>query len=119
MGLTKLTAMQYEQMKQLLINAVDQYQGELIMLTYMSQDKKIIPAMIKMLEIERENKKELVQEMNLNLTRNTFAIMHPEITMGNGPEKQKEFYLSETKGFYKKYEDSVKTAGMKLWDDIK
>lgn len=94
-------------------------EGEKMMLIYMSQDDKVIPAMLKMLEIQRKDKKELIEDMNVNLTRNTFAIMHPEVTMGNEPEKQKEFYLNETKEFYKKYEGTIRTAGMKLWDDVK
>ncbi len=55
--------------------------------------------------------------MNLNLTRNTLCIQE----YGNERMSRKdmrEFYLKETKSFYVKFKDYIKTAGLKLWDDV-
>ncbi len=110
--------MKYEELVSVLKEA-DEKTGKQFIAKYISQDENIIPMLIAILAEEREFKKELISEMNLNLTRNTTGLMYPQIIPAGSVKKQTEFYINETKKFYKKYEDSVKTAGLKLWDDIK
>lgn len=102
-----------------LLQVLPEEQGKQYIVDYLSNDESIISNMLMLIEAERRNKKELIEDMNLNLTRNTTGLMFPEICPVGSPEKQRQFYINETHKFYKRYEDQVRTAGMKLWDDVK
>jgi len=92
--------------------------GLTLIANFICQDETILPMMMNILSAERSRKKELITDMNAALTRTTVALMHPEMTMGNTAEQQTQFYLDANKKFYQKYAGQIKTAGLKLWDDV-
>jgi len=97
---------------------IDEYVLKQYIIRYIATQEDVIPYIMEILEEERKQKKELLQEMNLNLTRNTLYIKNPELTMGNGKKGQEKFLLEETHNFYKKYQNKVKTTGIHIWNDL-
>lgn len=76
------------------------------MFSFMSEDKNIIPSLLKILEREQMDNNSMVEAMNLNLSRNT-AGLEMYVTASEGDKKQRNFLLSETESFYKKWKHKV------------
>ena len=87
----------------------------------LAQDKKVIPTMMEILEEERTQTKELITDMNLELSRADVHIQNP--TLGHGEVKSttkdkvkieeikkaqaKEFVLNHITAFYVKYKGRI------------
>lgn len=97
--------MSYEELIKVL-NQVPQNVGEDTIFRYISQDKKILPAMMKLLQYERESDKELIMELNLNNSRNLINLIG--VKKGKAGNKMKEFAIDECKKFYMKWKDKIK-----------
>lgn len=111
--------MQYKELTEVLgIHNVHESMFKQIMVSYLATQKDVIPTIMSILEEERKQNKELVSDMNVNLTRNTFFIQNPTLATAGSVEKQREFFLEETKAFYTQYKDRVRTAGIKIWSDL-
>lgn len=98
--------MKYKELVQALTTLPEE-QGKHVIMLYMSQDKNIIPSLIGMLEMERETKKELLRDMNLNLSRNLLGLIHNSGVKKEDVE-QREFFIKETKEFYITNEEQVR-----------
>jgi len=84
-----------------------------MMIDYIVTQSDVIPTILKILAQEREEKDNLVKDMNARLTFTTLASMQKKID-----KKQMIFQIVENKKFYEQYTQYVRTAGVKLWDDI-
>lgn len=72
-----------------------------LIINCLSEDKNAIPLMMEILDTERKNKKELIQDMNLELSRSHIFI---EISKESF---NKKFVLDEIEKFYLKYKGVV------------
>lgn len=71
-----------------------------IILRVISEDEKALPDLIALLEIERERNKELILEMNMQLSRADTFIENPKIA-------DIKFIQSEIKIFYETHSNQV------------
>lgn len=79
---------------------------EEVIFDYISDDKTIIPNMLRLLEIERQNSKELLKDCNMELSRSLTGL----IDFSSQSEKDKKmriFMIDEIKKFYKKWKHKV------------
>lgn len=88
-----------------------------LLINFLSKQPDVIPTIMEILDLERKNSKRLIKDLNLNLTRNTFYIQQVKPTKQKDKE-QREFFLKETKEFYTEHCNEIKTAGIKLWNDL-
>ena len=87
----------------------DQYKESAI-ITILSQDKKVVPTVLKILESERNTSKELITDMNMELGRAHIFIEKSKIKEKNpnsDTEFNKKFLLSEITKFYTKYKEVI------------
>ena len=70
-------------------------------LNIISEDNNALPDMMGILNAEREQKQELILEMNMQLSRADVCIQEPKIA-------KKEFVLGEISKFYKEYAAHVR-----------
>ncbi len=74
---------------------LDSRQKEDLILSIIAKDKKAIPMVMDMLDYERSQKEELINDLNLNLGRADCFLED------NIPEK--DFVIKEIKGLYEKW----------------
>jgi hypothetical protein len=77
-----------------------------IILEYVSNDENALPNILKILEFERKNKKELLQDTNMELSR---ALVAFEMYEKNTPTnlKQKRWIVGEIKKHYIKWKNFI------------
>lgn len=95
----------------------DDQTKERLIIEHLATDESVTPAILKILLSEREMKKQLIQDMNLELSRADVHIQHPDLASGESSNKKsdkklneqkaKEFVLNHITGFYIKYKGIV------------
>lgn len=77
---------------------------EHLIINILAKDPKVIPTILKILNNEREGQKELILDMNLELSR-------ADVFIGLNQKKRsdfdKDFIQGEIQSFYNKHKDSV------------
>ena len=66
-----------------------------------ANDEEAIPDILQLLAIERQEKKEIIEEMNLQLSRADIGLDNPKVINKNG------FIQNEIREFYAKYKDHI------------
>ena len=85
---------------------MDDTTKENLIIQILSRDSKVIPTILSILENERKSSKELILDMNLELSRCHIAIDKPEmIQQKNGFTR--DFLRENVKNFYIKYKDVI------------
>lgn len=89
--------------------ASNDYKQELI-IKILSEDSQVIPKLLKLLEYERIAKKELISDMNLELSRAAIKIelMLENNTIDSNAVMTKEWVLNKIQNFYFKYQSIIK-----------
>ncbi len=82
---------------------------ELQIIDCLSKDKNVIPLIMKILDREREVKKEISQEMNVLLSKTHLALDNPKYNEDN-------FMQKEIIEFYTKYKDQIGHCFKNLFD---
>lgn len=78
------------------------------LIEHLSSDKNCIPTLLRILERERSNNKELITDMNLELSRaHIYIDMRAESKSENKESFNKGFVLDEIAKFYFKYKQVV------------
>ena len=81
---------------------------EIQIINLLANDEKIIPEIMKILEQERKNKKELITDMNLELSRAHIYIDMRDENKKEGKESfNKNFVIDEIAKFYIKYKGMI------------
>lgn len=81
---------------------------EMLVIGVLATDKNAIPMVMKILETERKSQKELVQDLNLELSRaHIYIDMRPEQKKESKESFNKGFLLDEISKFYIKYKGKV------------
>lgn len=74
----------------------------------LAHEKNVIPTILKILERERSEQKELLNDMNLELSRaHSFIEIIPEAKTAKNQTLDKAFVVDNIAGFYYKYRDRV------------
>lgn len=73
---------------------------ETLIIRILSEDKKVIPMIMEILDYERQKKSELIGEMNMQLSRAHIGLDNPKMNKDN-------FIQKEIVQFYLKNEDYV------------
>ena len=74
---------------------------EHLIIQTLAKDEKVIPIIMDILAAERSLKKEVITEMNMQLSRADIGLDNPEVI------NKDDFIQKEIKDFYAKYKDSV------------
>lgn len=95
----------------------DDQTKERLIIQHLATDESVIPDVLRILTLERETKKQLIQDMNLELSRADVHIQHPTLASGEygnkksdqklNEQKAKEFVLNHITGFYIKYKGII------------
>lgn len=88
---------------------------EIAIINILSQDKNVIPTLLKILEQERKVKNELITDMNLELSRADEYIREPILFAKDKQSKNKDLKLNQAREFiinnitifYHKYRDVI------------
>jgi|TARA_Y100000310_G_C20704425_1_gene834171 hypothetical protein len=83
----------------------DQYK-ERALLKVLAKDDDIIPNMLEILKIERETKKDLLTDINLELSRAHLYIERADVKKDD-KQFSKSFVLDEIASFYVKYKGRI------------
>ena len=73
-----------------------------LLIIELASDENVFNDMMKILSTERKNKKTLISDMNLELSRADIHLRHPKLLKENH-----EFIVEEIDKFYDKYEGKV------------
>lgn len=84
----------------------DDHVTERFILNELSKDEDVIPKMLDILKMERETKKEVLTDINLELSRAHLYIEMAEIKK-ESKQFTKSFVLDEIAAFYVKYKGHV------------
>jgi len=100
--------MNLENIKYIVLLDVSNELKEIMLIAELAYDEKVIPTIMSILEEERKNKKELILDMNAELSR---AHVYIEMKKENKTEQKdsfnKEFVISEISKFYEKYKNVI------------
>lgn len=101
--------MKLDKLKQILDSEVNDELKELLVLQFLSKQETIIPDLLKILEIERISKKELISDMNLELSRAHIYIdlNEEKVDKKNKNTFTKSFVIDKIAQFYFKYSETV------------
>lgn len=92
----------------------DQIKQEII-LESIASDKKAIPYILDLLERERKEKKELIKDLNFELSRtDVFIQLLPKIKQRKNNTLTKEFILGCISELYKKHKGKISNCFKKL-----
>ena len=81
---------------------------EMLIIRELSADKNVIPMIMEILQTERKSQKELVQDLNLELSRaHIYIDMRPESKKEVKEGFNKGFILDEIAKFYIKYKGKI------------
>ncbi len=103
----------------LIVNSIqlDSSAKEELIIQVIAEDPKAIPLIMKMLAQERSSNKELILDMNLELSRAHLHIKHPTLASGGKSKKEevqlmqaREFVLDKITEFYVKYRGKIRNC---------
>jgi len=98
--------MNLEKLKQILdSNQRDDFK-EILLIEQLSHEPDIIPKIMQMLGAERARNKEIIFDMNHELSR-AFNYVHEAVFDKKKKGFNKEFLLGEIKNFYRKYKGKI------------
>lgn len=108
--------MNFEKLQRILALEIDDGSKRKLVLQELSNDKKVIPNLLEILQSEREEQKELILDMNIELSRahlyiDDYAVL--EKTKSGAPKKEgvtKHFVMDKIAEFYVKYKGKVSHA---------
>ena len=81
---------------------------EMLIIRVLATDKNVIPMIMDILQAERKSQKELIQDLNLELSRaHIYIDMRPESKKESKESFDKGFLLDEIAKFYIKYKGKV------------
>jgi len=84
-------------------------QKELAILSILSQDPKVIPYLLAMIQSERESTKTLIQELNVLVSLSQAALTNPK-TLSAWGRKYYGFLAGRIQTFYEDFTDSIKNC---------
>jgi len=93
--------MNLKEIKQVINSDLPDEMTEYLIIHILAKDESVVPSIIEILGAEREEKKKLIEEMNLQLSRAETGLSTPKINRDHFIEK-------EIKEFYAKYQNQVK-----------
>lgn len=100
--------MNLKRIQDILSSPYDNDAKEYYILKEIAKDENAIPMVLELLNQEREVKKELIQDMNVELSRAELLIDNPKIGVPKTKGQTfREFVLEEIKKFYEKYQGYV------------
>lgn len=100
--------MNYEKIENIVNSSVPQAHKERLILECLAEDEHVIPDILRILQSEREIKKELITDMNAELSRaHVYIYGRPESKTEAADPFNKPFVMSEIKKFYLKYKDYI------------
>lgn len=110
--------MDIEKIRQIVNNEqspVDHMENGIIQV--LAKDQNVIPMILKIIEVERNKKDELIMDMNLELSRAEVHIKNPTLASGINSTKEKdyplkfeqakEYVLNHITAFYVKYKGVI------------
>ncbi len=109
--------MDLEEIKKVVNSEIPDNLKEFQLLTILSKDEKLIPTLLGVLQEERKFKKELITDMNLELSRAHIFIdvLEPHMQVGTRVKKEtalgeninKNWMLDNISAFYNKYKGRI------------
>lgn len=107
--------MNLEKLKQILNSNMREDFKEILFFEQLSKEEDIIPKILQILQVERARNKEIIFDMNHELSR-AFNYVHEAAFDKKKKGFNKEFLLGEIKNFYRKYKSSIShTARTSEW----
>lgn len=100
--------MDLKTIKEIIISDVDDELKEALIINTLANDKKVIPMIMEILDSERKQNKDLIMDMNLELSRAYLYIdIRPESKVEGKDSFNKGFIMDELAKFYIKYKDKI------------
>jgi len=89
-------------------NLINDTNKEKLIIKILSKDKKIIPILLEILNSEREIEKEIIDDLNLELSRTSVYVHNVKETKTEEQQGfNRKFVLGEVEKFYIKYKNRI------------
>lgn len=98
--------MNLDKLKEILNQEIRADVKEILFLEQLSKEEDIVPNLLRILEAERRRNKEVIIDMNLELSR-AFNYVHEAAFDKKKKGFNKEFLLGEIKNFYRRYKSVI------------